>query len=434
LLLTSILFLIVLIMLNAFFAASEIALISLNDNKIRLLANEGNKKAILIKKLLGEPSKFLAAIQIGITLAGFLASAFASESFADSLAGLIKNTGIPFAETTLKTISMIVITLILSYFTLVLGELVPKRLAMKKAERISMIVAGPLKVLLSVTSPFVKLLALSTNFLVGLFGVNPHEEDEKITEEEIRMMVDLGGEKGTIHESEKEMINNIFEFDNKTAADIMTHRTNITAIPINASLNEVISAINKKKYTRIPVYEGSIDNITGILHVKDLMQYAAAADNNTSFGLREITRQPYYVHSSKRTDQLFKEMQKNRIHMAVIIDEYGGTAGIVTIEDLIEEIVGNIFDEYDIEERDFEKMDDTTYIVNGAVSLDAVKDYFNVKLPVDEYDTLSGFIIGQLGRIPEEDEKPEIVFSGMVFKVEKADEKRITKVKACRAF
>jgi putative hemolysin len=203
---------------------------------------------------------------------------------------------------------------------------------------------------------------------------------------------------------------------------------------MDASLSKVISIVNEKKYTRIPVYKGNIDNITGILHVKDLMQYAASGGNSTNFKLCEITRHPYYVPSSKRTDRLFKEMQKNKIHMAVIIDEYGGTAGILTIEDLIEEIVGNIFDEYDIEERDFNKLDDTTYIVNGAVNLDAVKDYFDVKLPIDEYETLSGFIIGQLGRIPGKDENPEIEFNGMIFKIQEANEKRVTKVKVYRVY
>jgi len=433
-LLTNILFLMALIMLNAFFAASEIALISLNDNKIKLMADKGNKKAKLLKNLLSEPSKFLATIQIGITLAGFLASAFASESFAHTLVSLIKQTGIAVPETVLKTISMIVITLILSYFTLVLGELVPKRLAMKKAEPISMFVAGPLNFLAAITSPFVKLLTLSTNFFVRLFGVNPQEEDKKVTEEEIRMMVDLGEEKGTIHETEKEMINNIFEFNNKTATDIMTHRTDIVAIPVDSSLKEVISLVNENKYTRLPVYEYSIDNIIGILHVKDLMQYVVTDYNSTGFKLRNIIRYPYYVPSSKTTDELFKELQKNKTHMAIIIDEYGGTAGIVTIEDLVEEIVGNIFDEYDEEERDFEKLDETTYVVNGAISLDVVKAYFNTELPVDEYETLSGFVIGQLGRIPEAEEKPEIEFNKLVFKVEEVDGKRITKVKVCRAY
>jgi len=432
-LLTEILLLIVLVVLNAFFAASEIALISLNDNKIKLMAEEGNKKAQLISNLLSEPSKFLATIQIGITLAGFLASAFAADSFSERLVNLIKLTGVPISDSWLKKFSVVLITMFLSYFTLVLGELVPKRLAMKKAEPISMFIVKPINFISLIASPFVRLLTLSTNFFVRLVGVDPVEDDEKVTEEEIRMMVDVGEEKGTIHETEKEMINNIFEFDNKIVTDIMTHRTNIVAVPLNASLNEVISLINEEKYTRIPVYEDSIDNIVGILHAKDLIQFVGKNCNNEDFQLCKLIRKAYFVPSSKRTDELFKELQKNKTHMAVIIDEYGGTAGIVTMEDLVEEIVGNIFDEYDEEEKVFEKLDETTYLVNGTASLDAVKDYLEAELPVDEYETLSGFVIGQLGRIPGEEEKPEVEFNGLVFKVETVCEKKITKVKVCKA-
>ena len=430
---TEIIFLMVLIVLNAFFAASEIALISLNDNKIRLMAEDGHKKAKLLQKLLGEPSRFLATIQIGITLAGFLASAFAAESFSGRLVELIKLTGVPIPDALLKTISMIVITIILSYFTLVLGELVPKRIAMKKAEPISMFAVGPLNILSKVTSPFVKLLTLSTNFFVRLFGIDPNEEDEKVTEEEIRMMVDVGEEKGTIHETEKEMINNIFEFNNTTVSEIMTHRTDIAALPAEANLQEVTSFINQEKYSRIPVYEENIDNIIGVMHSKYLIQYLAEGGKKENFNLKNIIRQPYFVPESKKTDELFKELQHNKTHLAIIIDEYGGTAGIVTLEDLIEEIVGNIFDEDDEIEKDIDKIDENTFIINGTTSLDVVKDYLEVELPVEDYETLSGFIVGQLGRIPGKDDHPTIEFNGLVFKIEEVDEKRVAKVKVCRA-
>lgn len=429
--LTGLLLLMVLIVLNAFFAASEIALISLNINKIKLMADEGNKKAQRLVNILSEPSKFLATIQIGITLAGFLASAFAAENFADPLVNLIKATQAPIPENVLKTVSVIIITLILSYFTLVLGELVPKRLAMKKAEQISFFVVSPLNLLSVVTSPFVKLLSVSTNSVVRLFGVDPSAEEKRVTEEEIRLLVDVGEEKGTIHESEKEMINNIFEFDNKIVSEIMTHRTEIAGIPISASLDEVLDIIKRKKFTRFPVYEDNIDNIIGILNVKDLL--FLLEDNDQDFDLKKLLRQPYFVPESKKTDELFKELQSTKTHMAVAIDEYGGTAGIVTIEDLIEEIVGNIFDEYDEEEKEFEKLDENTYLINGVASLERVEDFLDVELPVEDYDTLSGFLIGQLGRIPGENENPEIEFNGLVFKVEEMVEKRIAKVKACKA-
>jgi putative hemolysin len=430
-LITELLLLVMLIVLNAFFAASEIALISLNDTKIKLMADEGNKKAKMVMNVLSEPSRFLATIQIGITLVGFLASAFAAESFAHRLVNLIQMTQVTIPENVLKTISIVIITIILSYFTLVLGELVPKRLAMKKAEPISFFVISPLRYLSVVTSPFVKLLTISTNFFVRLFGVDPNADDEQVTEEEIRMMVDVGEEKGTIDESEKEMINNIFEFDDKIASDIMTHRTDIVGIPISSSLKDIIDLVKTEKYTRYPVYEDSIDNIVGILNVKDLIKLLD--DNDQEFNLKDIIRRPYFVPASKKIDELFKELQSTKTHMAVAIDEYGGTAGLITIEDLIEEIVGNIFDEYDEDEKEFEKLDENTCIINGVVSLERVKDFLGVNLPIEEYETLSGFLIGQLGRIPGEDEKPIIEFDGLVFKVEKMEEKRISKVKAYKA-
>lgn len=431
--LTAIFVLMILIVLNAFFAASEIALISLNDNKIRYMADGGDKKAKLLKNLLSEPSRFLATIQIGITLAGFLASAFASESFADPLVKFLLAAGIPIPEVWLKTAAVFVITLILSYFTLVLGELVPKRLAMKKAESIAMFAAKPLHALSIITAPFVKLLTASTNFFVKLFGVDPHAEEEHVTEEEIRMMVDVGEEKGTIHETEKEMINNIFEFNNKTVSDIMTHRTDIAALSVDASLSNVTSFINTEKYSRIPVYEDSIDNIIGVMHSKYLIQYLTDDNDKANFNLKDMIKQPYFVPASKRTDELFKELQRNKTHLAIIIDEYGGTAGIVTLEDLIEEIVGNIFDEDDDEERDMEKIDDNTFVIKGYVSLDAVQEALGVNLPIDDYETLSGFIIGHTGRIPEKGDESTIEFNELVFKIEEVEEKKISKVKVCRA-
>lgn len=428
-----ILVLFILIMLNGFFAASEMALISLNDNKIKAMAEEGDKKAIQINNLLKEPSKFLATIQIGITLAGFLASAFAADTFAEKLVYLIRSTGITTSEVWLKNISMIFITLILSYITLVFGELVPKRIAMKKAESIAEFVVGPISVLFIIASPFVKLLSLSTNFFVKLVGIDPYEEDDTITEEEIRMMIEIGEEKGTIDYIEKEMLNNIFEFDDKTVADIMTHRIDIAAIPVEASLAEIIELINREGFTRFPVYEGGIDNIVGILHAKDIIKSIDIDKiKETNFEVRDLIRPPYFVPSSKKTDELFRELQKNKVHMAIIIDEYGGTAGLVTMEDLIEEIVGNILDEYDEEEKNIEKQDENTFIINGRVNLEMVGDLFDVKLPIDEYETLNGFIIGQLGRIPQEGERPEIEYNGLMFKVEEVKDKKITKVKVCK--
>lgn len=425
-----ILVLMILIVLNAFFAASEIALISLNDNKIKAMAEAGNKRARLLHNLLNEPSRFLATIQIGVTLAGFLASAFAAGSFAGKIARFIFMTGVPLSEKVLETISVILITLLLSFFTLVVGELVPKRLAMQKAESISMFAAVPLTILSKVSAPFVKLLSLSTNTIIRLFGVDPHLDEDNVTEEEIRMMVDVGEENGSIQTSEKTMINNILEFDNKIVSDIMTHRTNVIGISIDTEFSDLVKLINYEKYTRYPVYNEGLDNIVGILHVKDMLQFIESGDNH-SFNLKNLMRTPYFVLGSRKTDDLFLDLQKNKVHMAVVIDEYGGTDGIVTIEDLIEEIVGNIFDEYDEheEEHEYKQLDANTFMMEGTVSLYDVRDLLKIDLPVTDYDTLSGFIIGQLGNIPTEDEKTVIEFDGINFYVDQVDEKRITKIK-----
>jgi putative hemolysin len=426
-----ILLLVVLVVFNAFFTVSETALISLNDNKIKYMAEE-NKKAKLVKTLLAEPSRFIATIQIGITFSYFLISAFVAEGFAEKLVELIKLTNVSISDLWLKNISMVIITLVLLYFTLVLGEMVPKKLVVKKAEAVSRFVAGPLYFLSILSYPFIKILTLSTSFLVRLFGVDPNEDDEKVTEEEIRLMVDVGEEKGTIDGTEKEMINNIFDFNNKIVSDIMTHRTDIEALPVDACLNEVTYFINSEKYSRIPIYEDNIDNIIGIMHSKYIIQYLAEEDDKKNFNLRDIIRQPYFVPASKRTDELLKELQRNKTHMAIIIDEYGGTAGIVTLEDLIEEIVGNIFDEDDVEEKEMEKIDDNTFLINGAVSLDEVQEALGVNLPVNDYETLSGFVIGQMGRIPEKGDTSTIEFNELMLKVEEVDEKKVSKIRVCK--
>ncbi len=430
--LTQLSLLVVLILLSAFFSGAEMALISLNDYKIRSMAEDGNKKAGMIKRLLSEPSKFLATIQIGNTFSGFLASAFAAQNFTAMFVEFIRNLGINFSQDVLNGIAAFTITILLSFFNLLFGELIPKRVAMKKAESVSMAIISPLNFISKITAPFVRLLSFATNGLVRLFGIDPNQDDEKVTEEEILLMIDVGEEKGTIHETEREMINNIFEFNNKTISEIMTHRTEIAALPIEADFDEVINFVLEEKYSRIPVYEENIDNIIGVLHSKQLIQYMTGKADRADFKLGDLIRKPYYVPDSKRTDILFKELQRNNTHMAVIIDEYGGTAGIVTLEDLIEEIVGNIFDEDDEIEKDIEKIDDNTFIINGITSLDYVSDCLAVDLPIDDYDTLGGFIVGQLGRIPIENDNSTVEFNGLLFKVLEVDEKRVAKVKVCK--
>jgi len=421
--------LVVLILMNAFFAMSEMAIISLNDNKIKKMAEEGNKKAKKIVNLTKEPSKFLATIQVGVTLAGLLTSAVAAESFAGKITAFLIQNGLAIDAGLLRGIIVVILTIVLSYFTLVFGELVPKRIAMQYPEPISMAVIGVLTVVEFLMRPFVKFLTASTNFIIRLMGGNPDEHEEHVTEEEIRMMVDLGEEKGVIDETEKEMIDNIFEFDNTTASEAMTHRKDIVAFDVETTIGNVIEKIQEEQFTRFPIYEEDIDNIIGIIHVKDILRKLRECGEDC-FTIRDIMRQTYYVPKSKKIDEVFKEMQKNKVYMSVVIDEYGGTSGIVTIEDLLEEIVGNIFDEYDGEEEsEFEQLDLTTYLVDGTVTLSAVAKHFDKKLPDDEYETLCGFIMGHLGIVPDEGTKPEFEFNGLLFKVEDIEEKRITKVK-----
>ena len=423
-----ILILIFLILVNAFFAAAEMAFVSLNDAKINKMAKEGNKKAIQISKMLKLPSKFLATIQIGITLAGFLSSAFASDAFADKLAPILNNTIPAISIEVWKGISIIFITIILSYFTLIFGELVPKRLAMKNYEKITFSSIGIIKFISIIAAPFIKLLTVSTNFISKLFGVSEQTE-ETVTEEEIRMMVDVGRERGTIDEDAKEMINNVFEFNDTTASEIMTPRTDIFAVNINDDIDQILNELDDYRYSRIPVYNETIDEIKGIIFIKDILKYIK---NNKKTKLKTLVKEAYFIPESKMINELFKELQQNKKQMAIVVDEYGGTAGLVTMEDILEELVGNIFDEYDEIEKDYEKIDENTYMISGGVNINDLKKFLEVDIPEGDYDTLSGYLIEELGRIPEDKEKPIIETEKVTYKVEKYEDKRIIWVKACK--
>ncbi len=428
---TPILILLGLVSLNAFFAASEMAFISLNDNKIKMMADDGDPKAIVLSRLLAEPTKFLSTIQIGITLAGFLASAFASDSFADPLVTWIAPQLPWLGETTLRSLVVVLITMVLSLVSLVFGELVPKRVAMKYHETIAFSVVGVIRFIEIVFNPFVRLLTFLTNLTVRLFGIDPNEETRAVTEEEIRMLVDVGEEKGSIRESEKAMINAIFDFDNTDVSDIMTHRTEIAGLSVDASFDDVKALIDEEQYTRFPVYEDTIDNIIGVLHIKDLLRSIGQVQL-PDFNLRQLIREPYFVPESKKTDALLRELQKEKVHLAVVIDEYGGTAGIITIEDLLEEIVGNIFDEYDEEEKEIQALNHYTYDVMGSVDLEELDETCDLGLPLDEledYDTLSGFLVSLLGHIPEDDEHVDLVYRNLRFKILQAEDKVIEKVR-----
>lgn len=421
--------LILLILLNAFFAASEIAFISLNDAKIEKQVKEGNKKAKQIDKMLKNPSKFLATIQIGITLAGFLSSAFASETFATRLAPILRE-AIPFLSIeTWKTISIILITILLSFFTLIFGELVPKRIAMKNYEKLSYQSIGMIRGLSIITGPFVKFLTVVTNMVSKIFGVEENDE-EIVTEEEIKMMIDQGEEKGTIEEGEKELLNNVFEFNDITVSEIMTHRTDMFAVDQNMTLGEFLQEITKEdyRYSRIPVYDETIDEIQGIVYIKDILKNI----NKKSLKLKEIQKEAYFVPQNKMIDELFQEMQKNNIQMAIIVDEYGGTEGLITMEDIIEELLGDIYDEYDEVEEEYQKIDENTYLLNGSMNIYDINKLLNAKIPEGDYDTISGFLQEKMGRIPEKQEMPIIETNTMIYKIEQYEDKRILKVKACR--
>lgn len=419
----------ILILINAYFAASEIAFISLNDAKIEKQAKEGNKKAKQIEKMLKTPSKFLATIQIGITLAGFLSSAFASETFADKIAPYLYNMIPAISLGVWKSISIIFITIILSFFTLVFGELVPKRLAMKHYEKISFATIGVIRTISIITAPFVKLLTSVTNGISKIFGVGENEE-ETVTEEEIKMMVDQGEESGTIKEDEKELINNVFEFNDITVSEIMRHRKDIFAVDINISTDELLEELSKEeyRYSRIPVYDETIDEIKGVLYVKDVLKNI----NKKTFKVKNVIKDAYFISQNRLINEVFKELQKNKKQLAIILDEYGGTAGIVTMEDILEELVGDIYDEYDKEESEYEKIDENTYILSGNMPIFDVNKLLEADIPEGEFDTISGFLQDRLGRIPEDKEKPVIETEKVTYKIEKSEDKRIIKIKACK--
>ena len=414
------------ILINAFFSATEMAVITLNDNKIRKMADDGNKPARKILKFIDNPGRFLAVIQVGVTLAGFLSSAFASDKFSTRIAQAIDPDG---SLSFMKTLSMILVTMILSYFSLVMGELAPKRIAQKYPERVSFAAVKIVRVFDVILSPFVKLLTFSTNLVLKMFGIDPNANDKNVTEEEIRMMVDVGSESGSIEDNEKEMIENIFEFNDKEVSEIMTHRTKIVSLPIDATYEEVIDIATNEKYTRIPVYRDTIDDIVGILHIKDLLGYSLHDHTREPFSLKSLLRPPILVPETKNLSSLFKEMQKGRMQLAVIVDEYGGTAGIVSIEDMLEEIVGNIVDEFDEEEMQVVHLDNGDLLVSGDTTLSDLEDILEIDLPDEDYDTIAGFVIHLLDRIPEEDEKPEVNYGNLVISVASVEDNWISKVR-----
>ena len=421
-----IIILVILIFINAFFAAAEIAIISLSEAKLKKQAEDGDKKATKLLKLVQSPERLLSAIQIAITLAGFLSSAFAADSFADPLTTWLRYdvgfTAIP--EKTLNTLVVILITLILSYFSLVLGELVPKRLGMKKTEKVARFTVGLVSAVSKVFRPLIWFLSKSTNAVLRLLGIDPSAEEEEVSEDEILMMVDLGEEQGAIEAAEKELIENIFEFNNTTAEDVMVHRTDMVMIWIDDTAEEILNTIKESGMSRFPVYEEDADDIIGILSTRD---YLLNTQLSHPKALRELLRPAYFVPESVRTDVLFRDMQSKKVHLSIVVDEYGGTSGLVTLEDLLEEIVGNIYDEFDPqEEKEIEQLEENLWKVSGSCPLDQVAETLGVEFDEDEEsDTLGGLVYAQLSMIPKDGTQLEVEACGLHIKVTEITDRRV---------
>ena len=423
-LLLQIVIIIILTGINAFFSSAEMAIVSLNKNKLKILIEDGNKKAVLLDNLLQEPSKFLSTIQVGITLAGFFASASAATGLSQYLSSVLKPLNIPYSS----QISMILITFLLSYITLVFGELIPKRIALRNSENIALSSVGVVVFISKLFSPFVKFLTFSTNLVLTILKMKEDNIEEKVSKEELRSLVEVGKEHGVINETEQEMIENIIEFDEKIAREIMIPRTKVFLIDKNISIHELFENKEIGKYSRIPVYENEADNIVGVLLTKDLMMeaYKKGFDN---IKVADLLQEAYFVPETKNVNELFNEMQLGKKHITILIDEYGGFSGIVTLEDLIEEVMGNIADEFDDEDLSIRQLSRNKYLISGEVSLNDLNDNFHFELESKYYDTLSGILIENLGYIPEDNEDIEpITINGVVFKPQRVRNKKIEKV------
>lgn len=429
-LLWQILLQVILIALNAVFACAEIAVISFNDNKLAKLAEEGNKRAVRLARLTSQPARFLATIQVAITLAGFLGSAFAADNFSDVLSDWIVGLGVPISRATLDTVSVILITIILSYFTLVFGELVPKRVAMKKAETLALGMSGLISFISKLFAPIVWLLTISTNALLRLMGIDPNSDDEEVTEEEIRMMVDAGREKGVIDEEEKEIIQNVFEFDDITAGEIATHRTDIALLWTDETPEQWAQTIHETRHSRYPVCDESVDNVVGILNAKDYFRLEDKSHENI---MAQAVKPAYFVPESVKADVLFRRMKQSRTQFAVVLDERGGMNGIITINDLVEQLVGELDDVEDADEpvQEIERTDSGTWNIRGEASLEDVADALGAALPTEEYETFGGFVFGSLGTIPDDGSQLELDACGLHIKVLEIRDHRMERAAVC---
>ncbi len=421
---TQIILILILTLINAFFAASEMAIVSSSKTKMKMYAQNGNKKAEKVLKVLEEPTKILSTIQIAITLAGFLASASAAVGIADDVSVILEPLGIPYVN----EISVVVITIILSYFTLVFGELFPKRIAFQHSEKIAMAVIGLIVGMSKVLAPFNFILSKSVSFLLFITRQKEKDQSEEYSEEEVKSMIDASHDAGALKEEERKMINSIFEFDDTCAYEIMTPRTDVFAIDIDDSPEDYLDELMNLKFTRVPVYEEDTDNIIGILNVKDFI-IKAREFGFENVDLRKILRKPLFVPDGKKVDTLFYELQRTKQQISILIDEYGGFAGIVTVEDIIEEIVGEIDDEYDDEETGVVKLSDNLFTFEGNFDLDDFNEATGLNLQSENSETIGGFIIDILEEIPDENNKDkwEIAYENLIFKIESVKDRRIEK-------
>ncbi len=411
-----------LIALNAVFAAAEIAVISMNDVRLSALTAAGNKKAKRLSKITSSPAKFLATIQVAITLSGFLGSAFAADNFADRLVDLIKKTGVGLSDSALRTLCVILITVILSFLTLVFGELVPKRVAMKKAEPLALGISGLLGFISKLFAPIVWLLSVSTNGVLRLMGIDPNDNGETVTEEEIRMMIDAGSEKGTIDEEEKELLQNVFEFDDLTAGEIATHRTDVAILWIEEP-EDWEQTIIDSRHTIFPVCHETADEIIGVVNAKDF--FALRGDKTR---LSSILRKPYLVPESVKADVLFSNLKKRHEQFAIVLDEHGGMEGVVTLTDILECIVGE-FDEDSLAENngqpDIVKVSDNLWRVSGGTSIDDVNEELDLTLDDEDYDTFGGYVLSILGAIPADNSTFTVEDENLTIRVLEVQDHRI---------
>lgn len=418
------------ILLNAVFAAAEIAVITMNDNKLAKLAASGDKRAIRLAKLTEQPARFLATIQVGITLVSLLSSAVAAQNFSDRLTNGLLNLGLQVPVSVVSAVSVALITIVLTYFTVLLGELIPKRIAMKKAEPFALGMSRLIYALSQVFAPVVWFFTWSANNLLRLFGIDPNSEEDENAEEEIRMLLDAGKEKGTIQPEEQDMIQNIFEFDDISAGEIMTHRTEVSLLWMDETDEQWANTVNESRHSIYPICSESPDNIVGVLYAKD---YLRLADKSREEVMQKAVQGAYFVPETVRADLLFRNMKKTRNHFAVVVDEYGGMSGIVTMSDLLEQLVGDLDDDITTpkEAPPIERIDSKTWRIQGTAPLDEVSIQLGIPLPEEEYDTFGGLVFGLLGTVPSDGSTPELEEYGMIIKIKKIKERRLESALVC---